>query len=78
MPLRQLRDESGREWTVWDTHPSKGDVRAEYAAGWLTFRYHDDTRRVAPAPEQWFAMPDEALMALLAGAKRAGERRTGL
>jgi hypothetical protein len=77
MALRQVKDASGREWMVWDTHPASADVRVEYATGWLSFRCQAETRRVAPPPAEWFALPDDALLELLQNATVSGPRQTG-
>jgi hypothetical protein len=43
------------------------------ANGWLTFESRTERRRVAPIPEGWATMDEEALRALLANATTAGK-----
>lgn len=71
---RPIVDAAGLPWDVWRCVPSsmsKG-LTATFAAGWLTFESPSgEKRRFAPAPPNWRSMPDSALTALLAQARRA-------
>jgi hypothetical protein len=60
--LREFDDERGRQWKVWEVHPTiagrlrKRDVplplRPEMAEGWLAFESEDgEHRRLAPIPD---------------------------
>lgn len=60
MALREFDDEHGRQWTVWEVHPTiagrirNGEValRPEMAEGWLAFEAADgERRRLAPIPQ---------------------------
>ena len=93
MSVRNLRDDLGRSWTVWDVSPQlverrrptpdetgaparerrrRREARAPltngFERGWLAFETQGEKRRLAPIPEGWAELPDEALRALLAQA----------
>jgi hypothetical protein len=73
MALRELRDESGVLWTIYDVHPSAArrgslQVREELASGWLCFQSDIAKRRLVGIPEQWEQMDDSALMSLMTAA----------
>ena len=62
MALRDFDDERGRQWTVWEVHPTIAGrlrqrdapllLRAEMAEGWLAFEAEDgEHRRLAPIPD---------------------------
>jgi len=73
MALRELRDESGVLWTVYDVHPSTVrhgslQIREELASGWLCFQSDAAKRRLVGIPEQWEQMEDGALMSLMTAA----------
>jgi len=73
MALRELRDESGVLWTVYDVHPSSVrhgslQIREELASGWLCFQSDAAKRRLVGIPEQWEQMEDGALMSLMTAA----------
>jgi hypothetical protein len=70
MALREVRDESGVLWTVYDVRPSADrigtlPVREELAAGWLCFQSDVTKRRHVGIPEHWEQMDDGALMSLM-------------
>jgi hypothetical protein len=48
-------------------------VPAALQQGWLAFQRDGDRRRLAPIPENWIAMDDAALIALLDSADRQGD-----
>lgn len=73
MALRELRDESGVLWTVYDVHPNTVrhgtlQVREELASGWLCFQSDVAKRRLVGIPENWEQMDDGALMSLMTAA----------
>jgi hypothetical protein len=62
--LREFDDDRGREWKVWEVHPTiaarlrnRGaaaplQLRPEMAEGWLAFEAEDgDHRRLSPIPD---------------------------
>lgn len=51
-------------------------VPAELQQGWLAFQSGEERRRVAPIPENWTALGDSALLALLDRADRLSERNS--
>ena len=73
MALRELRDESGVLWTIYDVHPSAArrpslQVREELASGWLCFQSDVAKRRLVGIPERWEQLDDSALMSLMTAA----------
>jgi hypothetical protein len=78
MAHRAFQDERGRQWQVWDVHPSSGiAVKPELQAGWLAFETNDEKRRLTPIPDGWEEASEPALQALLARATshaRSGRR----
>jgi len=73
MALREVRDDAGVLWTIYDVHPntkrhSVPQVRAELTAGWLCFQSDREKRRCAGVPAAWEQLDDHALTALLATA----------
>lgn len=40
-------------------------VRHQYEAGWLTFKFNDERRRLAPVPAQWESADDATLRGYL-------------
>jgi len=73
MPLRELRDETGVLWTIYDVHPSTVrhttlQVREELASGWLCFQSDAAKRRLVGIPDRWEQMDDNALMSLMTAA----------
>jgi len=70
MALREVQDESGVLWTIYDVHPSaqrRGavQVRDELASGWLCFQSDAAKRRLVGIPERWEQLDDNALMSLM-------------
>ena len=45
-------------------------VPPELQEGWLAFQNTDERRRLAPIPDNWSALDDDALLALLEKADR--------
>jgi hypothetical protein len=73
MALRELIDESGQPWTVFAVQPTvssraTGGTRPELAQGWLCFQCETERHRIPGIPTGWEALPDGALLALLATA----------
>ena len=73
MAIRELRDESGVLWTIYDVHPSTVrhgalQVREELASGWLCFQSDAAKRRLVGIPAQWEQLEDDALMSLMTAA----------
>ena len=73
---RVFDDADGKRWHVYAVHPSVGSVRTGTLAeafrnGWLCFEAHDQRRRLAPIPEQWESLSDEALRVLCQNAEVA-------
>jgi hypothetical protein len=68
MPIREFDDADGVEWRVWATTPTQGNVRPQFAGGWLAFESRDERRRLAPVPDEWAEADDAALRELLAKA----------
>ena len=70
MALREVRDESGVLWTVYDVRPHADrigtlPVREELASGWLCFQSDAAKRRHVGIPEHWEQMDDGTLMSLM-------------
>jgi hypothetical protein len=73
MALRELRDQSGVLWTIYDVHPSVArrrtlQLREELASGWLCFQSDAAKRRLIGIPDRWEQMDDSALMSLMTAA----------
>ena len=73
MALRELRDDSGVLWTIYDVHPSTArhgslQVREELASGWLCFQSDAAKRRLVGIPDRWEQMDDSGLMSLMTAA----------
>ena len=48
-------------------------VRREYEAGWLTFKFDDERRRLAPIPAQWESADHTTLRGYLDSAHESPE-----
>lgn len=76
MPYREITDQEGRAWRVWDTYPGRfgraGIVSDVLATGWLTFESPGEKRRLAPVPEGWEDQDPGGLLLLLAEAECTG------
>jgi len=73
MALRELHDESGTLWTIYDVHPGSQrhgavQVREELASGWLCFQSEATKRRLVGIPDRWEQLDDDALMSLMTAA----------
>lgn len=68
MPIREFTDAGGVCWQVWATTPMRGDVRPQFASGWLAFESEAERRRLAPIPSAWEEAEDGALCELLSRA----------
>lgn len=65
MPIREFTDAGGVHWQVWATTPTRGNVRPQFASGWLAFESGAERRRLAPIPPGWTDCDDGALRLLL-------------
>src|SRR5689334_7447837 len=76
---RSVRAADGREWRVFAVFPSsrpgRAVVRDDFAAGWLSFDSHNETRRLAPIPDAWGELSDDELIQLCERAERSSRRR---
>lgn len=68
MPIRDFTDAGGVRWQVWATTPMRGDVRPQFASGWLAFESGGERRRLTPIPAEWEDVADSGLCELLAQA----------
>jgi hypothetical protein len=68
MSIQEFSDGAGVRWRVWATTPSRGNVRPQFAAGWLAFESGSERRRLAPIPIGWMEADDAALCEMLAQA----------
>jgi hypothetical protein len=73
MALREVRDERGVLWTIYDVHPSMVrhgtiQVREELVSGWLCFQSDAAKRRLVGIPNDWEQLDDGALMSLMTAA----------
>lgn len=68
MAIQEFSDGAGVRWRVWATTPSRGNVRPQFAAGWLAFESGSERRRLAPIPAGWTEADDAALCEMLAQA----------
>jgi hypothetical protein len=68
MPIREFDDAGGVRWRVWPTTPQRGNVRPQFASGWLAFESTDERRRLAPVPDAWADADDGTLCEFLAQA----------
>ena len=77
MSLREIIDEHGTAWQVFDVQPAHESgaptVRETFVSGWLCFLSDKGRRRVAPIPESWEHMSDQSLRRLLSVAPPTGE-----
>jgi hypothetical protein len=73
---RVIKDAFDIQWTVIAVRPSasKSSLSGPYQSGWLSFDSGQETRRLAPIPENWVQLSDAELARLAASAKVA--RRT--
>ena len=65
MAIQEFSDEAGVRWRVWATTPSRGNVRPQFAAGWLAFESGIERRRLAPIPAEWTEADDAGLREML-------------
>jgi hypothetical protein len=72
MSLREIRDERGIQWQVWDTRPSLrlgeeavgAHLHEDAVEGWLTFQSASERRRFYQVPAGWEDLPDRDLSRL--------------
>jgi hypothetical protein len=62
---RRFTDATGRQWDVFAVRPAQGErapiLPQPFRDGWLAFESGTETRRLAPIPNEWRALTDEAL-----------------
>lgn len=69
--MRQIRDDAGVEWMVYEVNPAAGAWRSieslpeGYRNGWLCFESPTEKRRLTPLPLGWQELPIEQLAGLL-------------
>lgn len=69
--MRQIRDDAGVEWMVYEVNPAAGAWRSidslpeGYRNGWLCFESSSEKRRLTPLPAGWEDLPIEQLSSLL-------------
>lgn len=79
MPVREFKDEGGREWRAWDIKPHEihpvtkaEDYLADcYVTGWIVFETFsgDEKRRLCPWPINWMDESEQGLRKLLSMAE---------
>lgn len=75
MASRVFVDADGRQWTAWETIPTRQEmVSGPMSGGWVTFMCGEDRYRYTPLPEGWADWPEHRLRAMLQVALR-GPRR---
>jgi hypothetical protein len=78
---RRFEDASGNRWDVFAVYPSAATIgRAvalpdPYVRGWLSFDSGTETRRLAPIPDGWQEMSEDALRRLWEKAEVAPRRK---
>lgn len=74
MAYREFTDGDGVFWQVWETRPGDtANVRAPFAAGWLTFESTRGRVRLRPIPPAWEDASDEDMATWLAQAAHSGK-----
>ncbi len=72
--MRQLRDDAGVEWMVYEVNPASSEWRSidslpeGYRRGWLCFESPTEKRRLTPLPSGWQTLTIEQLGSLLLSA----------
>jgi len=72
--MRQIRDDAGVEWMVYEVNPAAGAWRSVeslpegYRNGWLCFESPTEKRRLTPLPSGWEELPIDQLAGLLGSA----------
>ena len=72
--MRQIRDDAGVEWMVYEVNPEAGARRSidalpeGYRNGWLCFESPTEKRRLTPLPSGWQDLTTEQLGGLLVDA----------
>jgi hypothetical protein len=74
--MRHVDDDAGIQWVVYAVSPDELSagrrdlLPSTFRDGWLVFDSAHERRRLAPVPEQWMTIPDEALLGMLGRAER--------
>ena len=83
MAVRDIVDENGTRWRVWQVarsaiHPKTAaeDFLGDYSDGWLCFECANQRRRLAHFPQDWDRMSDKEVLNLLAKAAVVPVRST--
>ena len=69
--MRQIRDDAGIEWMVYEVNPVSSEWRSidslpeGYRRGWLCFESTTEKRRLTPLPPGWQDLPLDQLGGLL-------------
>jgi hypothetical protein len=69
--MRQIRDDAGIVWTVYEVNPGAtpwravGSLPEGYQNGWLCFESSTEKRRLTPLPIGWQELPPDKLTDLL-------------
>ena len=69
--MRQIRDDAGIEWMVYEVSPTSNQWRSieslpeGYRSGWLCFESPTEKRRLTPLPSGWQDLTLEQLGGLL-------------
>ncbi len=71
MAHRQITDEKGDVWDVWEVRPSRSLTEAN-REGWLAVQSTHEKRRLAPFPTAWNELDDRELATLLDLARPVG------
>ena len=72
--MREIRDDAGVRWFVYEVQRQDGLPRTgpqlpeSLRNGWLCFESESEKRRLTPTPAGWHGLPADELSKLLAGA----------
>ena len=66
---RSIGDERARHTRDAAIRPAHFTLPADFRNGWLAFQCETESRRLAPIPADWAALPDAALEGLLSSAR---------
>jgi hypothetical protein len=74
---REFVDSAQVRWTAIAVRPSTSkSLTGPYQSGWLSFDSGNETRRLAPIPDDWASMSDDQLCKLCQEAKVAPRRKS--
>jgi hypothetical protein len=73
---REFTDAANVKWIAIAVHPTTSkSLTAPYRTGWLSFDSGEETRRLAPIPENWTKLTEDELRSLCDQAKVAMRRK---